>query len=104
MYNDNRKVTKMTSKITSKVYVLKNKNKYKCETISEIFPDAKENNVTEWVGGSSFTNIVEASVSVAVPSLVRNFVRHGAAAEEELQKDLKELDTKMLSKTLSMLQ
>ena len=98
-------MTKVTSKITSKVSVLKNKNKYRCETISEIFPDAKENNVTEWVGGSSFTNIVEASVSVAVPSLIkRNFVRRGAAAEEELQKDLKELDTKMLSKTLSMLQ
>lgn len=95
----------MTSKISSKVSVVKNKNKYKCKTINEIFPDTKENNVTEWVGGSCFTNIVEASVSVAVPSLVkRNFVRRGAVAEEELQKDLKELDTKIFSKTLSMLQ
>ena len=84
----------MTSKITTKIPALKNKNKYKCKTISEIFPETKEERLTEWVGDGSFTNIMEASVSVVVPSLVkRNFIRRGAVAEAELHKDIKEMET-----------
>ena len=83
----------MASKIATKINVIKN-NKYKCKTISEIFPETKEDNVKEWVGGGPFTDIMEASVSVALPSLVkRNFVRRGAVAEEELHKDITDMET-----------